>query len=110
MSNGARVTVIFETPMDRITKKAREISPSGKVVVDAPSWWRVGKTLAMHRIQEYLDETGSLPDEKLLEDFQREMGKRLDAYIRAPMKHPFMPMGLAEFEKQSTEFRVQSAD
>ena len=96
ISNGARVEIVTPPPL-------RGPSPDRGGCV--PAWVRVGQELAARRIREYLEETGRMPGEKLLEDFQREMGKRLDAYIMEPMKCPFRPMGLAEFER---ELRVES--
>ena len=92
-SNGARVEIIREEP------RAGGYYPplhGGQ----PPAWVRVGQELAAKRIREYMEETGRMPGEKLLEDCQREMGKRLDAYIREPMKCPFKPMGLREFEEK----------
>ena len=61
---------------------------------------RVGQELAMKRIREYREETGRMPSRELLEDFQEEMGRRLDAYIQEPLRHPFRPMGLRAFEEE----------
>lgn len=94
-SYGATVKII--TPP---TQSATSPDRGGKGV---PAWVRVGQELAAKRIKEYLDATGRMPGEKLLEDFQREMGKRLDAYIREPMQFPFRPMGLREFEEEMEE-------
>ena len=87
-SGGATVEIILEAP--------ENAGNAG----GAPAWVRVGQELAMRRIREYLDETGRLPSRELLEDFQEEMEKRLDAYIQEPMKHPFRPMGLKAFEDE----------
>ncbi|MBR3019589.1 MAG: hypothetical protein IKH57_21335 [Clostridia bacterium] len=84
-SGGARVEVHREAPD----------GTRGKAV---PKWVSVGLGLMEKRIREYRDETGRLPSQELLSAFQKEMGKRLDAYIKEPLKHPFRPMGLREFE------------
>ena len=72
-------------------------SPEGKAV---PGWVRVAGTLAERRIREYREETGHWPSRELLEEFQRVMGERLQRYIREPLKNPFQPMGLCEFEEK----------
>ncbi|MBR3105853.1 MAG: hypothetical protein IKH30_01560 [Clostridia bacterium] len=99
-SGGARVEILVEKEQG-----GRMLSAPDKG--QAPEWVRVAYGLAEKRIREYLEETGRMPGEKLLEDFQREMGKRLDDFIREPMRFPFRPMGLAEFER---EFRAESAN
>lgn len=95
-SNGARVEIIRETPKGG-GGRILSAPTRGQGV---PAWVRVGQELAAKRIREYLEETGRMPGEKLLEDFQREMGKRLDAFILEPMRFPFRPMGLREFEEK----------
>ena len=93
-SGGARVEVHREAP-----EGGRILSAPtrGQTV---PGWVAVGLKLMEQRIREYRDETGRLPSQELLSAFQREMGKRLDAYIKEPLKHPFRPMGLKAFEDE----------
>lgn len=95
-SGGARVE-IFTPPAQSATSPDRGgMTPQGQ----APAWVRVGQELAMKRIREYREETGRMPSRELLEDFQEEMGRRLDAYIQEPLRHPFRPMGLRAFEEE----------
>lgn len=91
-SGGARVEVHREP-----SQSLRDSSPRGGAK-GAPGWVTAGLQIMAQRVREYLDETGRLPSETLMADFQREMGKRLDAYIREPMKHPFLPVSLRAFE------------
>lgn len=86
-SGGARVEIILE-------------APKGAKRQDVPAWVTVGMGLMEKRVREYMDETGRLPSRELLEDFQKEMGRRLDLYIMEPMRHPFRPMGLKAFEEE----------
>ena len=86
-SGGARVEVHRERP------EGRTMGTPG-----APGWVSAGLRLMEQRIREYRDATGRLPSEKLIADFQAEMGKRLDAFIKEPMKHPFQPVSLLAFE------------
>lgn len=67
-----------------------------------PEWAAIGAGLAEKRMKEYLRETGRLPSTALLEAFQAEMQKRIAAYIAEPIRCPFQPMGLAEFERSLT--------
>ena len=78
-------------------------APKGAKRQAVPAWVTVGLGLMEKRIREYMDETGRLPSRELLEDFQKEMGRRLDAYIKEPLKHPFQPMGLREFEESEAK-------
>lgn len=91
-SYGARVEIYRDGPGTGPTIPGRP---------GTPGWVTVAQGLMEQRMREYLDATGRMPSRKLLEDFQREMRKRLDAYIQDPMKHPFRPMGLKEFEDES---------
>lgn len=90
-SGGARVEV-----HKALSAAAGGTSPRGGG--KAPAWVRAGQEIMSRRIREYMEETGRLPSQELIADFQEEMGKRLNAYIEEPMKHPFRPMGLREFE------------
>ena len=92
-SGGARVEIITPPPLPGTSPDRGGI----------PGWVTVGLGLMEQRIREYRDETGRLPGEELLSAFQREMGKRLDAYIKEPLKHPFRPMGLREFEESEAK-------
>ena len=89
-SGGARVEVHQEG--------GRMVSAPTMGTPGAPGWVSAGLRLMEQRIREYLDATGRLPSEKLISDFQEEMGKRLDAYIKEPMKRPFHPVSLLAFE------------
>lgn len=75
-------------------------APKGAKRQDVPAWVTVGLGLMEKRVREYLEETGRMPSRELLEDFQEEMGRRLDAYIQEPLRNPFRPMGLRAFEEE----------
>lgn len=100
----------------KVIRNAPETPPPHSVAsplggeAGVPAWVRVAQGLAANRIREYKNETGQLPSSQLLEDFQRVMGERLNAYIEEPMKHPFHPMTLKAFEdeiKQTFTAKVQ---
>ena len=73
----------------------------------APAWAAIGAGLAEKRLREYLKETGRLPGTALMEAFQAEMQRRMAAFIAEPIRCPFRPVGLAEFERSLQDDQEQ---
>lgn len=100
--NGPGLAAVYDSHGARVEILRGEERAAG------PGWAQVGAGLAAKRIREYLTETGRMPTAALLERFQTEMGKRIQAFIDDPRGCPFQPMSLKAFEEE--EERGQSKD
>lgn len=97
-SYGARVCIVGEATS---SVTCGDSFPSRGSPEGCPEWVKVGRGLMEARCREYEQETGHWPEMALLERFSAEMGKRLEAFIRDPKRHPWRAVGIREFEEET---------
>lgn len=82
----------------KVTVMAPPLSAQRQDGEEPPEWVKVSMRIIRARAEEYARETGQAPDLQLMEDFQRDMGAALRAWIADPRHRQFRHMSLKEYE------------
>lgn len=65
-----------------------------------PRWVRVSVRIIAARCREYAEQTGHAPSRQLLEDFMRAGREALEEHLKDPLRVPFQPMTLLDYERE----------